>query len=65
MASPNCEAVIEKAKAIAELMHEICALADQDRNVGMLVCASYPFSRSLDEVADQVIMWRDAMKEVA
>lgn len=61
--------VVAKARQIAQLMNEICELAS-DAEIGDLICEMYPFGharhahqarRSLDEVADDVITWRDAM----
>jgi len=61
----NKFAVIMKAQQIAALMDEICELAQKDKAVGDLICEGYPFKGSLDEVACDVIAWRDTMQEAA
>lgn len=61
----NAFAVLVKAKQIAQLMDEICELAQKDKEIGELICDGYPFKKSLDEVACEVIVWRDTMKETA
>lgn len=65
MSDENKKAVIEKARQIAHLMDEICALAQKDKAVDALICEGYPFKRSLDEVSCEVIAWRDAMEGAA
>jgi len=57
----DAQAVVFKALQIARLMNEICELAT-DPEIDALVCEAYPFGTpSLDEVANEVINWRDAM----
>ena len=46
-------------------MHEICSLAERDEAISELIVVQYPFAQSLDEVANDVILWRDAMAEKA
>ena len=62
MDKDKAKAVVRKALQIAQLMHEICELASsQNPEIGELICESYPFAGSLDEVACEVLAWRDAM----
>jgi len=60
MDKDKAKAVVRKALQIAQLMNEICALAS-DSEINELVCESYPFGQSLEEVSCEVIAWRDAM----
>lgn len=64
--------VIEAAEQIFERMTEILRACEHDHrddaeqaDINELICAEYPFIGSLDEVADQVLTWRDAMKAKA
>ena len=64
MDKEKAHAVVRKARQIAQLMNEICELASsQNPEIGTLICAEFPFAKSLDEVACDVIGWRDAMAE--
>ena len=60
MNKDKAQAVVFKALQIARLMDEICELAS-DAEINQLICETYPFNGSLDEVSCQVIAWRDAM----
>ena len=60
MDKDKAQAVVFKALQIAQLMNEICELA-VDPEIDALLCETYPFGPSLDEVANEVIGWRDAM----
>jgi hypothetical protein len=54
-----------KVQQIAELMDQICELAQKDKDVNALICEGYPFEGSLDEISCDVIVWRDTMKDAA
>jgi hypothetical protein len=56
---------VTMARMIAQLMDGICRLCEQDPAMAELICAEYPFARSLDEVSCEVVAWRDAMAEKA
>lgn len=60
MDKEKAKAVVRKVLQIAQLMNEICELAS-DEEIDTLICEAYPFGPSLDEVACEVIAWRDAM----
>lgn len=54
------EEVVAKARQIAKLMSEMSELA-RDHEINMLLTEAYPFDGSLDEIAGEVVAWRDAM----
>ena len=60
MDKDKAQAIVFKALQIAHLMSEICELAS-DSEINMLLTEEYPFRGSLDEVACEVIAWRDSM----
>lgn len=60
MDKDKAQAAVFKALQIAQLMNEICELA-MDPEIDALICEAFPFTPSLDEVANEVIHWRDAM----
>lgn len=53
--------LVEAATQIAELMNAMCRRVERDRELGDILATSYPFGMSLDELACEVIAWRDAM----
>ncbi len=55
---------IGAADQIASLMLEISDHAD-DPAIRDLIAACYPFARSIDELAADVLVWRDAMRNRA
>lgn len=61
----KAEQAVAKARQIASLMLDICRLCERDNEIGELICQSYPFKGSLDEVAHEALAWRDAMAEKA
>lgn len=56
--------IVRRALQIANLMDEICRIAD-DHETSQLLCEAYPFDGSLDEVFCEVIHWRDTMADKA
>jgi hypothetical protein len=64
MNTEKAKLVVRKALQIAQLMDEICELA-ADHEINMLLTEAYPFTGSLDEVACDVVAWRDAMAQKA
>jgi hypothetical protein len=60
----KAQELVRRARQIAQLMNEICEVAN-DSDSRDLICQAYPFQGSLDEVAFDVLTWRDTMAEKA